>query len=106
MSGRVLRADGSPVAFASMRLFYPCTAGDEITWIGISSKNAGADGRYAWDYVLSAPRIMAVDPESDPEHAEFRDVEFRIARDGQRMNVDLVLLGRGTFQGRTLDERR
>src|SRR5439155_2481266 len=36
----------------------------------------------------------------------FRDIQFHIARNGQRLNVDLVLLGRGTLTGRTLDESK
>jgi hypothetical protein len=101
VSGRVLRADGSPVPFASMRLFYGCPKPEGgVVWIGISSKSADANGKYSWDYVLRSPRILAVDPETD----EFRDLQFNIARNGQKMNVDIVLLGRGTLQGRTLGE--
>jgi hypothetical protein len=101
VSGRVLHADGTPVPFASLRLFYACeNASGEIVWIGISQKSADAEGRYSWDYVLSGPRILAVDPETE----EFREVRFRIGRHGQRVNLDIVLLGRGTLEGRTLDE--
>ncbi|MEQ1868664.1 MAG: Ig-like domain-containing protein [Vicinamibacterales bacterium] len=101
VSGRVLRADGSPVPYASMRLFYGCPgADDEVHWIGISSKNADEQGNYSWDYVLRAPRVLAVDPETD----EFRDLRFSVARNGQRLNVDIVMIGRGTLQGRTLGE--
>ena len=49
---------------------------------------------------LGGPRILAVDPETD----DSRDVQFRIGRNGQHVNVDIVMLGRGTLQGRTLDE--
>ena len=101
VSGRVLRADGTPVPFASMRLFYPCIGGDdEIHWVGISSKSADADGKYSWDYVLRSPRVLAVDPETE----EFRDLRFTVARNGQRLNVDIVMIGRGTLQGRALGE--
>jgi hypothetical protein len=101
VSGRVLRADGSPVPFANVRLFYGCpTADDKIQWIGISAKSADSQGRYSWDYVLESPRIVAIDPDTD----EFRDVQFTVARHGQRLNVDIVLLGRGTLVGRTLGE--
>src|SRR5262249_23227101 len=101
VQGRVLRADGSPVPFASVRLFYGCPGpDDEIPSIGISSKTADVNGAYSWDYVLRGPRILAVDPETE----EFRDVRFNIARNGQHVNVDIVLLGRGTVQGRTFGE--
>jgi hypothetical protein len=100
VSGRVIQADGTPVPFANVRLFYANPCGDG--YIGISSKNADADGRYAWDYVTrrTTDRIVAIDPETE----EFRDVRFTISRNGQRLNVDIVLLGRGTFQGRTVAE--
>ena len=101
VSGRVIRADGSAVPFASMRLFYGCPGPEgEVHWVGISSKSADANGKYSWDYVLRAPRILAVDPETD----EFRDLQFSVARNGQRLNVDIVMLGRGTLEGRTVSE--
>jgi len=101
VSGRVLHADGSPVPFADVRLFYACPAADdELRWVGISSKTADADGKYSWDYVLRAPRLLAVDPETN----EFRDLQFSVARNGQQLNIDVVMLGRGTLQGRTLSE--
>jgi hypothetical protein len=100
VSGRILRADGSPVPFASVRLFYPCTGGDRVVWVGISQKSADASGRYQWDYVVGGPRLLAVDPETE----DSRDVQFNIARNGQKLNVDLVMLGRGTVTGRVLDE--
>ena len=101
VSGRVLHADGTPVPFANVRLFYPCPAGDDsISWIGISSKSANANGQYSWDYVLSSPRIVAVDPETE----DSRDLQFRIGHTAQRLNVDIVMLGRGSLQGRTFDE--
>ena len=102
LSGRVIRADGTPVAFANVRLFYLLHCGEEPTWVGISSKSADEQGRYSWDYVtkLTADRIVAIDSESE----EFRDIRFNVQRNGQRLNVDIVMLGRGTFQGRTLAE--
>jgi 5-hydroxyisourate hydrolase-like protein (transthyretin family) len=101
VSGRIIQADGTPVPFASLRLFYPCEGGDgEVHWIGISQKSADANGQYQWDYVLGSARVLAVDPETD----DSRDAQFRLARNGQRLNVDLVMLGRGTIEGRTLAE--
>ena len=101
VSGRVLHADGTPLPFASLRLFYPCPGDDgEVHWIGISSKSADVDGKYSWDYVLRSPRVLAVDPDTD----ESRDLRFSVARNGQRLNVDIVMMGRGTLQGRALGE--
>jgi hypothetical protein len=102
LSGRVIRADGTPVPFANVRLFYvlDCDLGPQT--IGISSKFADAQGRYGWDFVTNRMinQIVAVDGESD----QSRDLKFTVQRKGQRLNVDVVFLGRGTFQGRTLAE--
>ena len=103
LSGKVLRADGTPVSFASVRLFYLLDC-DRRADDGSASARRRADeqGRYGWDYVSKrfVNRIVAVDTESD----ESRDLRFNVQRNGQRLNVDVVLLGRGTFQGRTLAE--
>jgi hypothetical protein len=101
VSGRVLHADGTPIPFANLRLFYGCPGEDgEVHWIGISSKNADADGKYSWDYVLRSPRIVAVDTDTD----DSRDLRFSVARNGQRLNVDIVMIGRGTLAGRAIGE--
>ncbi|MGC4081207.1 MAG: carboxypeptidase-like regulatory domain-containing protein [Vicinamibacterales bacterium] len=103
VSGRVMNADGSPVPQANVRLFalLACDAGDP-QWVGISSKPADADGRYQFDYVVTLPdRILAVNQET----GESRNVRFNVQRDGQRLNVDIVYLGRGTLSGTTYDER-
>jgi len=102
VGGRVLRADGTPVPYANVRLFYLLDCGLEPHWVGIASKSADAEGRYSWDYVLRSltDKIVAVDVETD----EFRPVPFNIQRNGQRLNVDIVFLGRGTFSGTTRAE--
>jgi hypothetical protein len=104
VSGRVLNADGTPVPFANLRLFsmLACEAGDP-QWVGISSKAADADGKYQFDYVtrLLGDRLLAVNQET----GENRNVRFNVQRNGQRLNVDIVFLGRGTFSGGTFDER-
>lgn len=102
VSGRVLNADGTPVAFANVRLFALLSCGIEPRWVGISSKPADANGRYQFDYVTKLPeRILAVNQET----GESRNVRFDVQRSGQHLNVDIVFLGRGTFAGATFDER-
>jgi 5-hydroxyisourate hydrolase-like protein (transthyretin family) len=100
VSGQVLKADGTPAAYANVRLFYrsPCETA-ETQWIGISSKTTDANGRYSWDFVLTAlpARIVAVDAES----GDVRDVRFHVRSNGQRLDVNVVFLGRGTVTGRT-----
>lgn len=101
VSGRVIQADGTPVPNANVRLFYLLNCGDPA-WVGISSKWADANGQYSWNFVGNTlpDRIVAVDEGT----GEFRDVRFNIQRTGQRLTVDIVMLGRGTLQGRTLSE--
>ena len=100
VSGQVLRADGTPAAFVNVRLLYrePCDI-QEVRWIGISSKQTDADGRFSWDFVLTAlpARIVAVDPET----GDVRNARFQVRNHGQHMTVNLVFLGRGTLTGRT-----
>ena len=102
VSGQVLRADGTPAAFASVRLFYEFDCGDSLEAKGVAEEVTDEQGRYQFDAVLKAPgmrvKLVAVDPQAD----ESRSVRFVLARAGQRLNVNVVFIGRGTFTGRTL----
>ncbi|MFO1432626.1 MAG: carboxypeptidase regulatory-like domain-containing protein [Candidatus Competibacteraceae bacterium] len=98
VSGRVLHADGTPVPFADTRLF---TRLSSCGWAGISAKPAGADGRYHWDFVVTAvQKTLAIAPSS----GENRPVIFNVARNGQRLEVNVVLLGRTLLQGHVYAE--
>ncbi len=104
VSGQILKADGTPASGAEVRLFYEYECDEKGTLvIGIASESADAEGRYQFDYVLMPPRaikFVALDPEND----DIRIQRFQIARNGQRLNVNVVFLGRGTLAGRTLAE--
>lgn len=96
VSGKILNADGTPVPYADVRLFtYFCTG-----YNGISAKTADADGNYSWDFVFNASKVIAVDPESGKSKA----IPFRVQRHGQRLNINIVFLGRGTVKGRAFSE--
>ena len=99
LSGKILEADGTPVDMAEVRYFI---SNGECGWVGISAKRAGVDGGYGWDFVVKNRRgkIIAIDPETE----ESRSVQFTVARDGQRLNVNVVFLGRGTLMGRAFAE--
>ena len=99
ISGQVLHADGTPVSSAEVRLYFE---NGNCGWHGVSAKNADAEGRYAWDFVLKnrKGKVVAIDPGT----REFRAVEFKAGRDGQWLNMNIVLLGRSTVSGRVLAE--
>ncbi|MFZ4856964.1 MAG: carboxypeptidase regulatory-like domain-containing protein [Desulfuromonadaceae bacterium] len=109
VSGKVLQPDGVPLSGAEVRLFtlvqYPdlgAEGGCAADWYGVSSKYTGADAAFNWDYVIkpAVNKIIAV----NPEDGEFRSLPFTVARNGQRLNVNIVFLGRGTLTGKILGE--
>ncbi|MFZ4858365.1 MAG: Ig-like domain-containing protein [Desulfuromonadaceae bacterium] len=105
VSGGVLNPDGSALEGAEVRLFHqveiPSDNGCQPSWYGVSSKFTRTGAKYGWDYVLrGANRIVAL----DPANSEFREILFTPARNGQRLNVDIVMLGRGTLRGKILGE--
>ncbi len=97
VSGSVRRADGLPVRRAQVRLGFTGGDGVEAT---ISVKSAGDDGRYGFDFVPAGGvlHFEAVDPDT----GERGDARTQIRFDGQRLDLDLILLGSGTVAGRAL----
>ncbi len=99
VSGRVINADGTTAVGVDVRLF--AVPGCSI---GISEKAANEDGTFSFDFVLGrsvgASRIVAVEPRT----GDSRGVNFALQRNGQRLEVNVVFLGRGAITGRTLDE--
>jgi hypothetical protein len=108
VSGKVLKPDGTLLSGADVRLFtriqepsFDSPDGCANVWYGVSSKNTGADAAFSWDFVRKQTnKIVAVNPEDE----EFRSVPFSVARNGQRLNVNIVFLGRGTLTGKILGE--
>ncbi len=102
VTGTVIGADGKPLGSAEVRLLYMRQCGESTTVVGITSKSADNSGAYSFDYVLGGvtTKVMAVHPETD----EFRAVSFQVQREGQRINANIVLLGRGSVEGRTVSE--
>ncbi|MGE3957098.1 MAG: Ig-like domain-containing protein [Vicinamibacterales bacterium] len=104
VSGRILAADGTPAAGATIRMFYEFNCGPDLNTVGVAEEIADINGAYQFDYVLNAPAMTVRFQVLDPITEDLRNVRFRLARSGQHMNVDVVMLGRGTFSGRTLAE--
>jgi len=105
VSGKVLQADGSAVPGAEVRLVLQTVCPDVEGWIdvGIAAKPTDANARYQWDYVRGGDfRVKEV--AIDPNTGDVRRLLFSVARHGQRLNADIVFLGRGTIQGRVFAE--
>ena len=96
VSGQVLNADGTPIPYADVRLFTGFCGG----YHGVSAKTADADGNYSWDFVFLGSKVIAVDQET----GESRSIPFCVQRHGQRLNINIVFLGRGTLKGRAVSE--
>lgn len=103
VSGRILQADGSLVPGSEIRLILQRMCNDEWIDVGIAAKQTDANAHYQWDYVRGgAFRVKEV--AMDLETNDVRRLQFSIARHGQRLNADIVFLGRGTVQGRVFAE--
>ncbi|WP_211360494.1 carboxypeptidase regulatory-like domain-containing protein [Geobacter argillaceus] len=103
VSGRILQADGSLVPGSEIRLVLQRMCDDEWVDVGIAAKLTDANAHYQWDYVRGgAFRVKEI--AMDPDTNDVRRLQFSIARHGQRLNADIVFLGRGTVQGRVFGE--
>ncbi|MBS1818371.1 MAG: carboxypeptidase regulatory-like domain-containing protein [Acidobacteria bacterium] len=102
--GRVIRSDGLPAAFATVRMFYEFNCMDGASAVGVAEQRADASGNYQFDYVLRAPAMNVKLVALDEESGDARPVRFVLARDNQRMNVDVVFIGRGGITGRVYAE--
>jgi protocatechuate 3,4-dioxygenase beta subunit len=102
IGGRVLRSDGSPVA--TPQITYSHSSPDMFGQCferAITVKPGDDGGRYALDFVPGGPcggapfRIRARDPATGEEG----ELRAGIAANGQRLTLDIILVGRGTVQG-------
>ena len=101
--GRVVSADGTPVAAGSV--FYSnhqaaCDAGGVGTGPRVSRVDLTPDGRYELRYVRRDPcgrpfGVATTDPVSNFE----RSVTAYVRRAGEQMVLDLALLGKGSVKG-------
>jgi hypothetical protein len=105
LTGRVLRADGSAVANPEITYFqfvyYELLGCQERI---VSVKTGDEEGRYGLDFVSSQEsaycsgrpfRIRARDLDTEEEGS----LTTRVRADGERLTLDIVLLGRGSVEG-------
>ena len=101
VTGRVLRSDGSPVPDPEITYFHSVDGGSGCKELIISVKSGDSEGRYGLDFVLQAPcgskpfSIRARDLETGEEGT----LSTRVRTDGERLTLDLVLVGRGSVEG-------
>jgi hypothetical protein len=107
VSGRVLEADGSPVADTLVTYMntssghgdgrWDCTVNSES---GISAQRTDAAGRFSFRYVPQNPCGGPFRLETqDPTTGAVRGVKSYVRVDGQRLSLDLVLIGHGRVEG-------
>ena len=95
IAGRVLAGTGTSVPNARIRLVHTFPEGP----ITVSVKDADSEGRYSFDFVRTlATTLEAIDPDS----GERGEVHGAVRHHGQRLDLDIILLGTGTIVGRAL----
>ena len=98
VSGRVLKADGTPVSGASV-LYINASPNP----IGVAQKTVDSDGRYQFDYVRQSPNGLFSMRAVDPATGALQELATRVGFDGEHIVVDLVFFGRGGVTGVVLD---
>ncbi|MGH9459813.1 MAG: carboxypeptidase regulatory-like domain-containing protein, partial [Vicinamibacteria bacterium] len=100
VTGRVLRADGAPLAGA--QIFY-LNFTREGGLFAISVKEIEPDGSYRFDYVRRSPdgpfAMRAIDPSTGSQ----QQLSTSVRANGEHIVIDLVLLGRGGVTGTIRD---
>jgi hypothetical protein len=101
LTGRVVLADGSPVASAPVVYWTQnCRSGERPAAITIQSTDA--DGRYAIDYVRNGDCGGVVVTATNPANGSQKRLNTPVAYDGQHMVLDMVFLARGSVRGRVM----
>jgi hypothetical protein len=105
--GRVLQADGTPVTGALVTYMNTRPAHAEGRWdctvnseSGISAQRSDAAGRFVLRYVVQNPCGGPFRLETrDPATGALRGVKTYVRVNGQRLSLDLVLIGHGKVTG-------
>ena len=100
VSGHVLDADGTPVPFANVRLFYLLRPAARASWAASAPRTADADGRFGWDFVLRTADVAWYGDRTDDD--EFRDMSVhRSARRSAPQRERRAARAAARYQGRT-----
>ncbi len=120
VAGTVVGPSGSAIPFAEIKYLQPVT-GFRVNDFQICNFTADEKGRYQIDYVLM-DGLTAENPDiwlndlhaggtnhfkieaTDPESGEVGRASTRVAYDGQRMNVNVIIRGYGGIQGTVYDD--
>ncbi|MGE0454288.1 MAG: carboxypeptidase regulatory-like domain-containing protein [Vicinamibacteria bacterium] len=106
VAGHVLNADGTPVGGAVVTYTGNLDGAncESARYGGLAAQRVPADGsfelRYVWRDPCGAPFGLAT---HDPASGALRRVSSFVRTAGERLALDLVLLGRGGVAGRVLD---
>ena len=106
LTGRVLRSDGSPVPDPEIVYTQPVETSLGCRDRLVSVKPGDADGRYGIDFVLkdSCRREPFIITAVDPATGESGTLRSGVRADGDRVMLDIVLVGRGGVEGTVRDE--
>ncbi|MBZ0114334.1 MAG: Ig-like domain-containing protein, partial [Thermoanaerobaculia bacterium] len=107
VEGRVIGPDGQPVPFAQVVLFEadPDSLVGDCTFHATAGSVADAQGHFLFDYVRKDTcRDFYQIKAQDPATGLFGRSRGRVRFIGETVNLDIVMLGRGTVQGRVTYE--
>ncbi len=103
--GKVIQADGTPLANAKVRLIEIESGNFEGTPVVRSIVATDESGNYRFDFVrvLTEPfTVEAIDPESGRKE----QLSAKLREHGQWMNIDIVFRGQGSLRGKVFDENQ
>jgi len=107
VTGRVLEADGTAVPDALVTYLNTSSGRDGGQWdcrvtsdAGVAAQRTDSGGRFTFRYVPQDPCGGPFRLETqDPATGAVRGVKSYVRADGQRMSLDLVLIGHGRVEG-------
>ena len=99
VSGRVLDAEGSPIAGAQVLYWNSAITNMGMGKVAIAQQFTDADGAYQFDWVRGVDVEAFTIQAADPATGGFQERSTTIRSHGERLVVDLVLRGRGGVTG-------